>query len=113
MNFTPEQLAAQAKAKARAEVVETKYEKYSDEWFVEYNLLHLQEVAAEGLSACYKGSVDSFMCDLFPDFSWEADRSQSQMRAVLDDERLVAIAAWFREQHGHDIIAAFELSLQP
>lgn len=66
-----------------------KFPRHSNEWFAEYNLLHLQQISEKGLPNCY-ASFQDFLYDLYPDFSWD-DRRDEQINLILADTRWPAI----------------------
>ena len=105
----PEIDAARAKADARHRAASEKHPQYSDEWFAENQILHLEEITREGIAACYTG-VDDFMVDFWMDFSWDK-RASIQVRLILTDPRFEAIQRWFLDTHNTDLKARLEAAV--
>lgn len=57
---------------------------------IEYQILHLIEIAKNGLPDCYKFFED-FLFDFWPDFTWEAEKSKEEALAVFEDSRIKEI----------------------
>ena len=62
----------------------------------ENQLLHLIEIAENGLPDCYS-SFDNFLSDFWPDFSWTPEKSILEIEAVLVDSRFKEIIPILKE----------------
>jgi len=54
---------------------------------VEPQILHLIEIAENGLPDCYE-SFDDFLFDFWMDFTWNAEKSIEEAKAVFKDPRI-------------------------
>ncbi|MFA5766303.1 MAG: hypothetical protein WC919_00070 [Candidatus Paceibacterota bacterium] len=84
-------------------------EMHSDAWFVEFNLRHLEGVAANGLPDCYDDFED-FLWDFYPGLSWKPEERKNQIRSILDSPRFAAAAAQIQSDWGFDMRADLEKS---
>jgi hypothetical protein len=64
---------------------------YSDAWFAELNLVHLQQVAEWGIPDCYETFCE-WLVDFGVDFAWGCDEFAAQAKMVRDDPRMPVIA---------------------
>lgn len=69
---------------------ETKGKFYSHSKIVELQILHLIEIAKNGLPDCYK-SFNDFLFDFWPDFTWDIEKSKKEAKAVFKDPRIKKI----------------------
>lgn len=72
---------------------------------VEFNLLHLEGVAADGLPDCYD-DFDDFLFDFYPGFS--PHTMHEEIRLVIDSPRFAAIANRIQADWGFDMRAELE-----
>jgi hypothetical protein len=76
----------------------------------EYAILHLQEIAKNGLPDCYK-SFDEFLYDFYPDFSWNPDESSKEIQAVLNDPRFKEVVPILKKDWNIDMKEELEKAI--
>ena len=70
----------------------------------EFAILHLVDVSERGLADCYDDFND-FLCDFWPDFSWNPEACQAEVTAVLADSRFQCIIPNLNAEWGIDIVS--------
>jgi hypothetical protein len=77
---------------------------------VEFNLLHLEDVAANGLADCYDG-IEEWLYDFYPGLNW-GDESVDRLRLILADPRFEVASARILADWGFDMRAELESALE-
>jgi hypothetical protein len=94
---------ARAESEANRRAASRLHPDYSPEWFAEYNLLALEDVARLGLFDCYSGLGLDWQADFWADLPW-SDRERDQaIHLMLSDPRFPAIRATLLTEYGLDL----------
>jgi len=105
MKFRPHNVQLARREDAAIQAAATaQFERGSNEWHAECQLLRLQENAELGLMDCYGDYAES-LYDFYPGFSWDEAAQLDQIVLVLTDARFPAIAEKLRETCEFDIQA--------
>lgn len=76
-----------------------------------FAILQLQHVAEHGLPDCYT-SFGDFLCDFYPDLSWNASHSSIEIQLILKDDRFDAIVDSIKKDWEHDMRAELQAALK-
>jgi hypothetical protein len=57
---------------------------------IEYQIIHLIDIAKNGLPDCYT-SFGDFLFDFWPNFTWDVEKSLEEAKAVFADPRVKKI----------------------
>ena len=61
----------------------------------------LRKLLQEGLHPIYEGKFEDFLCDFYPDFSWNAVL-YDELQACLDDPEWIVLAVEVKQKWGFD-----------
>lgn len=77
---------------------------------VEKQLSHIEKIADEGLGT-YE-SVNAWLYDFYPDFSWNPEGSETEIKKLLDHPRFKEVADKFQKAHDFDIKEELEEAMK-
>jgi hypothetical protein len=94
---------ARAEIEAHRRAAGRLHPEHSPEWFAEFNLLALGDVARLGLMDCYEGLGLDWQADYWADMPW-SDRERDQtIHLMLADPRFEPIRAALFAEYGLDL----------
>jgi len=101
MRFYSHNVTESRRMKAERDTAASKLHDFSTPaWTVETQILTLEHVAENGLPDCYNDGnwLSSWTTDFYMDFPWTPQAQIVILQAMLEDERLPAIAEKFGDE---------------